>query len=184
MGLRLRMKTKGNFCSVYVQENIFVMICVLSQCIVSWIHFYILLHVKKYYFIHFCCLFLKLVKTFSVSSHFNLTWSFSANRWNPTTFFCDLKLFYRFYFTMHNCFSVIFRSLWYWFSTVIVQSRFIVQSCFGSYLAFYMFLFATPIPESKNMCATFQKKGKIFENLRKNVQDLKKLWKMAGDCMR
>ena len=41
-----------------------------------------------------------------------------------------------FFFTMHNCFILIFFSLWYWFSTVIVQSRSIVQSCFGSFLAF------------------------------------------------
>ena len=36
-----------------------------------------------------------------------------------------------------------------------------------------MFPFAVPILESKTMGANFQKKGKIFENLRKSVQNLK-----------
>ena len=47
-----------------------------------------------------------------------------------------------------------------------------------------------PILESKGMCAIFQKKGKkraqkskIFENQGKNVQNLKIVWKRAGDCM-
>ena len=49
-----------------------------------------------------------------------------------------------------------------------------------------------PILESKDMHAIFQKKGKktwkngggkIFENLSKNVQNLKIFWKRAGDCM-
>ena len=47
-----------------------------------------------------------------------------------------------------------------------------------------MFPFAAPILESKSMGAMFQKKGKIFENLRKNVQSLKIFGKMGGDCMR
>ena len=40
-----------------------------------------------------------------------------------------------------------------------------------------MFPFAAPILESKSMCAIFQKKGKVFENLHKNVQNLKIFWK-------
>ena len=51
---------KGNFLNIWV----------LFQCLVYWIHFqntYILLHIKKHYFIHFCCLFLKSSKAFSVS---------------------------------------------------------------------------------------------------------------------
>ena len=36
-----------------------------------------------------------------------------------------------------------------------------------------MFLFAVPILESKSMGVIFQKKGKIFENVRKNVQNLR-----------
>ena len=49
-----------------------------------------------------------------------------------------------------------------------------------------------PIQESKGMCAIFQlkdkkckimlKKGEIFENMGKNWQNLKILWKRAGDC--
>ena len=106
----------------------------------------------KYYFKHFCCLFPKITKAFSVSlSHFNLTWSFSA----------DFKRFYCFFFTMRNCFILIFFSLWYWFNRVIVQSRCIVQSRFGSFLVFsgsLHILFAVPILESKSMGAIFQKK--------------------------
>ena len=47
-----------------------------------------------------------------------------------------------------------------------------------------------PILESKDMHATFQKKGKkgkkgkIFENLGKNMHNLKIFWKRAGDCVR
>ena len=36
-----------------------------------------------------------------------------------------------------------------------------------------VFVPAGPIPESKGMRAIFQKKGKIFKNLGKNVQNLK-----------
>ena len=45
-----------------------------------------------------------------------------------------------------------------------------------------MFPFAAPILESKSVGAIFQKKGKMFENLHKKVQNLKIFWKMAGDC--
>ena len=48
-----------------------------------------------------------------------------------------------------------------------------------------------PILESKDMGAIFQKKGKeilekgkIFENLGKNVQNFKIFWKSGGDCVR
>ena len=42
-------------------------ICVLSRCIVYWIHFQnILLHIKRHCFIHFFACFLKSWKTFSV----------------------------------------------------------------------------------------------------------------------
>ena len=49
------------------EGNIFI-ICFLTQCIAYWIHFQnnILLHIKKHYSMHFCCLFLKLSKAFSV----------------------------------------------------------------------------------------------------------------------
>ena len=36
-----------------------------------------------------------------------------------------------------------------------------------------MFPFAAPILESKSMGVIFQKKGEMFENLRKSVQNLK-----------
>ena len=48
-----------------------------------------------------------------------------------------------------------------------------------------------PILESKGMHTIFQKKGKkmfkkgkIFENLGKNKQNLKIFWKRAGECVR
>ena len=48
-----------------------------------------------------------------------------------------------------------------------------------------------PILESKDIGVIFQKKGKemlkkgkIFENLGKNVQNLKIFWKKGGDCVR
>ena len=41
--------------------RIFFKICVLSQCMVCWIH------IKKHYFIHFCLLVLKLSEVFNVS---------------------------------------------------------------------------------------------------------------------
>ena len=44
-------------------------------------------------------------------------------------------------------------------------------------------LYQGPILESKGMHAIFQKKGKIFEYLGKNVQNLKIFGKRAGDCM-
>ena len=37
-----------------------------------------------------------------------------------------------------------------------------------------------PILESKGICAIFQKKGKIFENLGKNVKKLKIFWKKGS----
>ena len=40
------------------------------------------------------------------------------------------------------------------------------------------------ILKCKGIDTIFQKKGKIFENLCKNVLNLKIFWKRAGDCMR
>ena len=59
---------RGNFLyHLFGQKEIFLT-CVLSQCILYQIHLqYILLHIEKHYFIHFCCLVLKLLKAFSVS---------------------------------------------------------------------------------------------------------------------
>ena len=83
--------SEGNFLRFVFYLNV--------QCIEYTFRIYILLHIKKYYFIHFCCLFLKLTKAFSVSlSHFNFTRFFSVNPWDSTTFFSDLKCFYRFLF--------------------------------------------------------------------------------------
>ena len=45
------------------------------------------------------------------------------------------------------------------------------------------FQLSGPILESKGMGVTFQKKGKIFESLGKNRQNLKIFQKRAGDCM-
>ena len=91
----------------------------------EYTYFYISKNITSYTY----CLFLKLTKAFSVSlSHFNLTWSFFANRWNSTTFSQTGSVSNVFCFTMHNRFILIFLSLWYWFSTVIIQPRFIAQS--------------------------------------------------------
>ena len=51
----------GIFCTVYfVQRNISV------YCIEYTFRIHILLHIKKHYFIHICCLFLKSLKAFNV----------------------------------------------------------------------------------------------------------------------
>ena len=68
VGARER-KKENIICNVYFVRRKFV----LSQCIVYWINFqnvYILLHIKKHYFIHFCCLFLKSSKAISVAVRF------------------------------------------------------------------------------------------------------------------
>ena len=56
-------KKESIFCTVYLFRREFFKICVLFQCIVYWIHFQNI-HTC---FIHFCCLFLKSSKSFSVS---------------------------------------------------------------------------------------------------------------------
>ena len=136
VGARER-KKRAFFVPFILSEGIFFNICVLSQCIVYWIHFQnihtftypkILLHAHL-------LLVYKIDESLSVSlSHFNLTWSFSANPW-------ILPLFSQIWsvstvLTMYNRFILIYLSLCYWFSTVMVQSSFIVQSCFGSFPAF------------------------------------------------
>ena len=58
------------FLTFILSERKFFNISVLPQFIVYWINFqniHILLYIKKHYFIHFCCLFLKSSKGFSVS---------------------------------------------------------------------------------------------------------------------
>ena len=64
-------KKEGIFCTFILPKRNFFNISVLSQRTVYWIHFqfriYILSHIKKHYFIHFCCLFLKFSKVFSES---------------------------------------------------------------------------------------------------------------------
>ena len=58
--------SKGNFLTFVFYLNVY--------CIEYASRIYILLHIKKYYCIHFCCLFVKLTKAFSVSlTHLNLT---------------------------------------------------------------------------------------------------------------
>ena len=62
-----------------LSEGNFLNICVLHQCTV---YEYILLRIKKYYLIHFCCLILKSWKVFSVSisavisDHFSIIYAF------------------------------------------------------------------------------------------------------------
>ena len=58
------------FCYIGFVWEKFFHICVSPQCIVYLINFnniHILLYINKHYFIHFCSLFLKLSKAFSVS---------------------------------------------------------------------------------------------------------------------
>ena len=68
VGARERIK-RAYFAPFISFEGTFLNICVLSQCIVYWIHFQNI-HIftyQKTYFIHFCCLLLKSSKAFSVS---------------------------------------------------------------------------------------------------------------------
>ena len=48
---------------------------------------------------------------------------------------------------------------------------------------FFFYLYAGLILESKGMGEIFQKKGKILENLDKNILNLKIFWKRAGSCI-
>ena len=57
---------------LFFPKYFFFSIWVLTQCITYWrnfqdIYIYISLHIKKHFFMHFCCLFLKSSKAFSVS---------------------------------------------------------------------------------------------------------------------
>ena len=63
-----------------------------------------------------------------------------------------------------------------------------VSSFTSPLLHFHYFVTAGPILESKGMRVIFQrkeqknfKKGKIFENLGKNIQNFKVYWKSAGN---
>ena len=61
-----RNKKKGIFYTC--PKGLFsIFVFYLNVCIEYTFRIYILLHIKKYYFIHFCCLFLKSSKAFSVS---------------------------------------------------------------------------------------------------------------------
>ena len=57
------------------------------KCIEYTLRIYILLHIKKYYFIHLCCLFLKSSKTFSVS----LRQLWNKQDWNMNLLSIDVK---------------------------------------------------------------------------------------------
>ena len=89
-----RKKKEDNFCTVYfVRKEFFFNICVLSQCIVYRIPFqiYIRLHIKKHYFVNFCCLFLKLLKAFSVSLRKTYFFPQTIFFLRKKTFFCLMK---------------------------------------------------------------------------------------------
>ena len=47
-----------------------------------------------------------------------------------------------------------------------------------------LFTLTGPILESRGMHTIFQKKGKILENLGKNLQNLKIFWKKTVACVR
>ena len=93
--------SKGNFLRFVFYLSV--------QCIEYTFRICILLHFKKYYFIHFCCLFLKKTKAFSVSlSHFNLIWSFFCQSVELYPFFSQIWSFsIVFCFIMHNRFILI-----------------------------------------------------------------------------
>ena len=62
-------KKRAFFVPFVLSEGNFFKICVLYQYIHSVLNtlsIYILLHIKKHYFLHFCCLFLKSLKAYSV----------------------------------------------------------------------------------------------------------------------
>ena len=63
-------KKRAFFVLFILSEGNFFKICVLSQCVAYWIHFQNIqtFIYQKHYFI--CCLFLKSLKTFSVSLRF------------------------------------------------------------------------------------------------------------------
>ena len=62
-------KKRAFFVPFVLSEGNFFKICVLYQYIHSVLNtlsIYILLHIKKHYFLHFCCLFLKSLKAYSL----------------------------------------------------------------------------------------------------------------------
>ena len=74
-----------------------------------------------------------------------------------------------------------------WFVTVGVCTKFclmVMQDFFLLKTSFFQsqFAYSGPIIESGYAC-NFLKKGQIFENLGKNVQNLKIFLKSADDCM-
>ena len=74
-----------------------------------------------------------------------------------------------------------------WFVTVVVCTKFclmVMQDFFLLKTSFFQsqFAYSGPIIESGYAC-NFLKKGQIFENLGKNVQNLKIFLKSADDCM-
>ena len=74
----LAKEKRGHFlyCLFCPKEIFFKFVSTLNvKCIEYTFRIYILLLIKKHYFIHFCCLFLKSSKAFSVSLKWNL-WNF------------------------------------------------------------------------------------------------------------
>ena len=69
MSLSSRKKKEHIFCAVYfIRREFFQDFFYLNeQCIEYTFRMYILLHIKKYYFIHFFCWLLKWSKAFKVS---------------------------------------------------------------------------------------------------------------------
>ena len=94
------------FCTMYrlfYPKEIFFNICVLSQCIVYYIHFQNI-HTfvyQKHYFIHFCCVFLNSSKAFIISIrkkwivHFFFTLDESLLEINHSLILCSLLITFR-----------------------------------------------------------------------------------------
>ena len=123
---------------ILCKGNIF-QIWVLSQCIVYWITHFQKINTFTYQKILLHALLLLLSK---IDESLQCILLILHNPFLPIGGILPLFFFQIwgvatvFYFTMHNRFILIFLSLWCWFSTVIAQSRFIVQFRFGNFLAF------------------------------------------------
>ena len=93
-------KKRAFFVPFILSEGNFFNICLLSQYVVFWIHFQNIhtLHIKKHHFIHFYCLFLKSLKTLSVSLRCELKQSLGIplrrkclSLGNYVSLFCSIK---------------------------------------------------------------------------------------------
>ena len=113
MSLSSQKKIESIFRTVYFNQRKFFQKFVFYlnvQCIECTFRIYILLRIKKHYFIHFCCLFFKSSKTFSasliLSNSFFWDKNIILNEKNLTNTLCALKgLFYQ-RFDFQNSYTI------------------------------------------------------------------------------